>query len=189
MKVVAFNGSPRKNGNTSRMIEKVFAELEAEGIETEFVQLGGQPVRGCIACYRCKETKDGTCVLKGDIVNDSIAKMVSSDGIILASPTYVADVSAEMKALIDRACLVLRASGGLERKVGGAVSAARRAGSIHTLDTMHHFFGIMGMVSVGSSYWNLALGREEGEVEQDEEGMQTMKALGQNMAWLLKKLS
>jgi multimeric flavodoxin WrbA len=170
------------------MIERVFLELEKEGARTEIIQVGGQPVRGCIACYRCKETKDGTCALKGDIVNDCIAKMVMADGIILASPTYVADVSSEMKALIDRACLVLRTTGALRRKAGASLSAVRRAGSLHTLDTMNHFFGIMGMMTVGSSYWNLAYGRDEGEVEGDEEGMETMTALGQNMAWLLKKI-
>lgn len=190
MKVVAFNGSPRADGNTSIMIGRVFAELEKEGIETEMVHVGGKPVRGCVACYRCMETKDGTCAITQDIVNDCIAKMAKADGIILASPTYVSDVTAEMKALIDRACLVTRASGNLlRRKVGASLSAVRRAGSIHALDSMNHFFGITEMVVPGSNYWNLAIGREKGEVEKDEEGMETMRVLGQNMAWLMNKLS
>lgn len=190
MKVVAFNGSPRPEGNTAIMIGRVFAELEKEGIETEMVHIGGKPVRGCVACYRCKEAKDGTCAITQDIVNDCIAKMAEADGIILGSPTYVSDVTAEMKALIDRACLVTRASGGLlRRKVGASLSAVRRAGSIHVLDSMNHFFGITEMITVGSNYWNLAIGREIGDVEKDEEGMEGMKVLGQNMAWLIKSLS
>lgn len=190
MKVVAFNGSPRADGNTAIMIGRVFAELEREGIETETVHIGGKPVRGCIACYKCKETKDGTCAIKDDIVNECIAKMAKADGIILGSPTYVSDITSEMKALIDRACLVTRASGNLmRRKVGASLSAVRRAGSIHVLDSMNHFFGITEMITVGSSYWNLAVGREKGEVENDAEGMETMETLGRNMAWLMKRLS
>jgi multimeric flavodoxin WrbA len=190
MKVVAFNGSPREGGNTAIMIKRVFAELEKEGIGTEMVHIGGKPVRGCIACYRCKETKDGKCAIEGDIVNECIAKMAEADGIILGSPTYVSDVTSEMKALIDRACLVTRASGNLmRRKVGASLSAVRRAGSIHVLDSMNHFFGITEMVTVGSNYWNLAIGREKGEVENDEEGMEAMEVLGRNMAWVIEKLS
>ena len=189
MKVVAFNGSARKNGNTAQLVQAVFEPLEAAGIETELVQLANQPVRGCTACMQCWERKDGKCVIGGDVVNEAIEKMAEADGIILASPTYFADVSAEMKALIDRCGMVNRANGDLlARKVGAGVAAARRGGCMHTLQTLQNFFLIAQMVIPGSSYWNIAFGRTVGEVAQDEEGMQTMRRLGENMAWLLQKL-
>ena len=190
MKVVAFNGSARKDGNTAILIEMVFEELRKQGIKTELIQLAGRPLRGCMACYGCYRNKNGRCVVEEDLANDCFEKMAAADGIILGSPVYVADVSAEMKALIDRACLVSRANGNfLRRKVGAAVAAVRRGGVIHALDTMHHFFSISEMYIVSSSYWNFAVGREIGEVRRDEEGMQTMKVLGENMAWILKKIN
>lgn len=190
MKVVAFNGSARKDGNTAILVRQVFAELEAEGIETELVQLAGQTIRGCTACGQCFKNKNRRCVVTNDIINDCIEKMVRADGIILASPTYFADVTTEMKALIDRAGFVARANGDmLRRKVGAAVVAVRRAGSIHAFDTINHFFFIGQMIVPGSSYWNMGIGRAIGEVERDEEGLQTMRTLGQNMAWLLKRIT
>jgi len=189
MKVVAISGSARKNGNTAILVGKVFAELERAGIETELLQLAGRPLRGCTACYGCYQKKNGRCVVEGDCFNECLSKMVEADGIILASPVYVTDVSAEMKALIDRACLVSRANGNsLRRKVGAAVLAVRRGGATHAFDTINHFFTISEMIIVGSNYWNFALGREIGDVEHDEEGLKTMSVLGQNMAWLLKKI-
>jgi multimeric flavodoxin WrbA len=189
MKVVAFNGSPRKDGNTETLVRRVFRVLEAEGIQTELVPVGGKPLRGCIACYRCFENKDGRCAVTDDALNGHLAKMVEADGIILASPTYFADVSAEMKALIDRAGLVAKANGDLfQRKVGAAVVAVRRAGAIHAFDTMNHFFLIGQMIVPGSSYWNLGFGLQKGDVANDDEGMRTMETLGQNIAWLLKKV-
>lgn len=189
MKVVAFNGSARLDGNTAVMIRHVFAELEREGIETELVQLAGKRIRGCTACYRCFENKDRRCSVKDDAVNDCIGGMLAADGIILASPTYFADVTAEIKALVDRSGLVSRANDDmLRRKVGAAVVVARRGGAIHAFDSLNHFFFISQMVVPGSSYWNLGYGREKGEVEQDEEALQTMRVLGENMAWLLKRL-
>ncbi|HOE11599.1 MAG TPA: flavodoxin family protein [bacterium] len=189
MKVIAFNGSSRKDGNTAILIREVFKELETKGIETELVQLAGKKIRGCMACYRCFSRKDGRCAVKGDIVNECIEKMVEADGIILGSPTYFSDVSAEMKALIDRAGFVSKANGDLfRRKVGAAVVAVRRAGSVHAFDTVNHFFLIAQMIVPGSIYWNMGIGREKGEVKEDEEGLRTMKVLGENMAWLLKKI-
>jgi multimeric flavodoxin WrbA len=189
MKVVAFNGSARRDGNTAILVRRVFSELEKEGIETELVQLAGQPIRGCAACGQCFKNKDQRCAGKDDIVNECIEKMLAADGIILASPTYFADVSSEMKALIDRAGFVARANDDmLRRKVGAAVVAVRRAGSIHAFDTINHFFLIGQMIIPGSIYWNMGLGRAKGEVEHDEEGLRTMQVLGQNMAWLLKKI-
>lgn len=189
MKVVAFNGSPRKDGNTASLIGHLFESLEKEGIETELVQLGGKPVHGCLACYKCVENKDGRCVIDKDVINDCIAKMTEADGIILGTPTYVTDVTTEIKALIDRATVVDRANGNrLSRKVGAAVVAMRRAGAVHAFDTINHFFGVLQMVIPGSIYWNLGLGRDIGDVENDEEGLQTMKSLGENMAWLLSRI-
>ena len=189
MKVVAFNGSARKDGNTAILIRHVFQELETEGIETELIQLSGSKIHGCIACMKCFENKDQRCSVKDDIINDCIGKMLDADGIILGSPTYFANVSTEMKALIDRAGMVSRANGDmLARKVGAAVVAVRRAGAIHVFNSINHFFFIGQMIVPGSSYWNLGMGRQKGEVESDEEGIQTMKVLGINMAWLLKKL-
>ena len=189
MRVVAFNGSPRKNGNTVLMLNTVLDELKEAGIETELVQLGGKSIRGCTACMKCFETRDNRCVLANDILNDCFAKMVAADGILIGSPTYFANVSTEVKALIDRAGLVAIANGrNLKRKVGAAVVAVRRAGAIPTFDAINKFFFINEMIVPGSIYWNLGIGREPGEVAGDDEGMQTMKALGQHMAWLLGKI-
>ena len=190
MKVVAFNGSARKDGNTAILVRQVFRELEREGIETELVQLAGQKLRGCTACGTCFQQKNQRCVIDDDIVNDCIVKMLDADGIILASPVYFSDVTAELKALIDRAGFVGRANGDMyQRKVGAGIAAVRRAGAIHTLDSINHFFLIHQMIIPGSSYWNLGIGRQKGDVEQDTEGLQTMTTLGHNMAWLLKKIS
>ena len=186
MKVVAFNGSPRKDGNTTILINHVFRELEKEGVETELVQLSGREIRGCIACYKCFENKDQHCAVKNDIANECIEKMIGAEGILLGSPVYFTDVTAEMKALIDRAGFVSTANGGMyKNKVSAAVVAVRRSGSMHTLDTMNHFFLAGQMIIVGRG---IGVGRDKGEVEKDEEGMQAVKALGQRMAWLLKKL-
>jgi multimeric flavodoxin WrbA len=189
MKVIAFNGSARADGNTSILIRHVFEELEKEGIETELIHIGGKKIHSCLACRTCSTRKDGRCAQKDDMGNEYIAKMAAADGILLGSPTYVSNVSPEMKALMDRACLVSRASGfTLRHKVAAAVVAVRRAGSIQAFDAMNHFFLVNQMIVPGSSYWNVAIGREKGEVEKDAEGIETMHTLGHNMAWLLKKL-
>jgi len=190
MKVVAFNGSPRPHGNTAILIGRVLDVLTSAGIETETVQLGGHLVHGCRACYQCFKNQDQRCSQPDDMINDCIAKMIEADGILLGSPTYVTDVTTEMKALIDRATLVAKANHEpFRRKVGAGVVAVRRAGATHVLDTINHFFLLSQMVVPGSSYWNLAIGRQPGEVENDEEGMGTMKVLGENLAWLLEKLN
>ncbi|MBI5102468.1 MAG: flavodoxin family protein [Nitrospirae bacterium] len=189
MKVVAFNGSPRREGNTYHSIKTVFEEISKEGIETELVQLGGSDIKGCRACYKCFETKDNKCIQK-DTLNHFVEKMISADGIIIGSPTYFANVSTEVKALIDRAGLVSRANGNLfSRKVGAAVVAARRAGAVNVYQNINLFFGIGNMIIPGSTYWNIGLGRNPGEVLADEEGMKTFRDLGRNMAWLIKKLN
>jgi multimeric flavodoxin WrbA len=189
MKVIAFNGSARQDGNTAILLRYVLAELETEGIESEMIQLSGKKIHGCLACRSCFARKDGRCAQKDDFGNECIARIAEADGVLLGSPTYVADVSPEIKALIDRACMVARANGGIfRRKAGAAVIAVRRAGAIHAFDALNHFFLISEMIIPGSSYWNIGIGREKGEVKQDAEGIETMKVLGRNMAWLLKRI-
>jgi multimeric flavodoxin WrbA len=189
LKVVAINGSSRKDGNTALLIRRVFAELEKEGISTELIQLAGLNIQGCAACYQCVAARNKRCAVTGDVINECIAKMAEADGIILGSPTYFADCTSSMKSLIDRAGFVSRANGYMfKRKVGAAVVSVRRAGAIHAFDTINHFFTIGQMIIVGSSYWNIGIGRNIGDVDKDDEGMQTMDQLGSNMAWLLKKV-
>lgn len=189
MKVVAFNGSARKDGNTAILIKHVFSELNAQGIETELVQLAGTKIQPCIACYKCWERKNQECAVHDDSVNEYIRKMIEADGIILGSPTYFSDVTPQMKALIDRTGFVSRANNFLfKRKVGAAIVAVRRAGATHVFDTINHLFLSSQMIVPGSIYWNIGVGREIGEVEKDDEGIRTMKVLGENMAWLLKNL-
>lgn len=188
MKVVAFNGSPRRDGNTKILIDTIFETLQKEGIETEMIQLGNKKVHGCTACGKCKEIQDGKCHIVNDHLNYCIEKMIEADGIIIGSPVYFADVTTEVKALIDVAGYVTRANGfSLKRKVGAGVIAVRRGGALHTFESINNFFLINQMIVPGSSYWNFAFGRNKGEVVDDEEGMQTMKDLAENMAWLLKK--
>ncbi len=189
MRVVAFSGSARRDGNTSILLGHALKELEKEGIKTELVQLAGESIQGCIACMKCFRVKNKKCAVTGDRVNECIDKMLNADGIILGSPTYFADCSATMKALIERAGMVSRANGDmLSRKVGASVVAVRRSGAIHAFNSMNHFFTIGQMIIVGASYWNIGIGREPGEVDKDSEGIGTMLKLGQNMAWVMKKL-
>jgi multimeric flavodoxin WrbA len=188
MKVVAFNGSPRQNGNTAVLINRVLKELTVEGIETDFIQLGGQQIHGCMACGICRKQKNKQCKID-DNINQYIQKMAEADGIILGSPTYFSMMTPELKALIDRAGYVARSNDFLfKRKVGAAIVAVRRTGAMTTFDAINHFFLINEMIVPGSSYWNVGIGRAVGDVEQDEEGLATMETLGKNMAWLIKKL-
>ncbi len=190
MKVTAFNGSARKDSNTAIMLNVALEALNKQGIETELYQLAGKQIRGCIACYKCMENKDQRCAVKKDVANECIEKMLASDGLLLGSPTYFADVSTEMKALIDRAGLVSRANGDMfKRKAGAAVVVARRGGSVHAFDSMNHFFLIGQMIIPGSNYWNMGFGLNKGDVEKDLEAMDTMKVLGENMGWLIKKMN
>ncbi len=190
MKVVAINGSPRKKGNTYHLLTKVCEVLGKEGIDTEIVQLGGKNVRGCIACYKCVDEKDGKCHGPKDDMHEIIAKIVEADGVLIGSPVYFGSVSTEVKALIDRAGLVGKANDHLyKRKVGAAVVAVRRQGAVSTFNQINQFFLINMMVVPGSSYWNLGIGREPGAVLEDAEGLETMKNLGDNMAWLINKIN
>jgi multimeric flavodoxin WrbA len=189
MKVVAFNGSSRRNGNTALLLSTVLDELSKEKIETELIQFDSDVIRGCIACYKCFEKKDNKCASIDDNLNLFLAKMIEADGILLGSPVYFTDVSANMKGFIERSGFVSKANGYLfKNKVGAAVVAVRRAGAVRTFDTLNHLFQYAQMIIVGSSYWNIGIGRDVGQVKEDEEGLNTMKTLGQNIAWLLKKI-
>jgi len=190
MNVVAFNGSPRKKGNTSILIGHVLAELEKEGIKTELVQLSDKKLRGCIACLKCFENLDRRCAMKNDGLNECVEKMIDADGVIFGSPTYFSNITAEMKALIDRAGMVATANGYLlQKKVGAGVVAVLRAGGVFAFDALNHFFLYHQMIVPGSCYWSLGMGLEPGDADKDEEGVNIMKVLGQNMAWLLKKIN
>jgi multimeric flavodoxin WrbA len=185
MKVVAFNGSPRPEGNTRLLIGQVLQELEKNGITTELVQVGGKKIRGCTACMKCFENRDKRCIFDDDILNDCVGKMAEADGIILGSPVYFTDVTAEMKALIDRAGFVSMANGGLfRRKVGSAAISVRRAGAMHTLDSLLHFLLISGMVVPGLP--PIGVGKNIGDVMNDDEGMAWARETGKSMAWLLE---
>lgn len=189
MKIVAFNGSARKDGNTAILLKSVLKVLETEGLETELVQLAGENIHGCTACRSCFDTKNQRCIIEDDNVNAYIQKMTMAEGILLGSPTYFGMMSPQMKALIDRAGFVARANPDMLRyKIGAAVVAVRRAGAMTTFDAINHFFLINQMIIPGSSYWNIGIGNKIGEVETDKEGMNTMNDLGRNMAWLLKKV-
>ncbi|MBU2699993.1 multimeric flavodoxin WrbA [Sporomusaceae bacterium BoRhaA] len=189
MKVVGINGSPHKEGNTARLIQTVFNELNRQGIDTEMISLSSQNISGCTACGACMKQKNRHCVITDDSFNVYLEKMIAADGIILGSPVYSADVTSQIKAFIDRASMVLAANKGLLKyKVGASVIAARRGGAISAFDTLNHFLHSKEMFLVGSTYWNMVYGNQIGEVEQDQEGMANMKNLGENMAWLLKKI-
>lgn len=188
MKVIAINGSARKNGNTALIIGKIFEQLNLEGIETELIQLADYEIQPCRGCYACKGR--GNCVFTNDGFAEIFASMVKADGIILGSPVYSADVSAKMKAFLERGGVVVATNPGLLRhKVGASVAAVRRGGGMTTVDTMNHFMLNKEMIIVGSTYWNMVYGKNIGDVLNDEEGMANMQNLGQNLAWLLHTLS
>ena len=189
MKVIAFNGSPRKNGNTTTLLKQVLSVVKANGIDTELIQLAGETINGCNACRTCSTTKNKQCIIQDDKANFYIQKMLAADCIILGSPVYFSMMTPELKAFIDRAGYVARANSDMfKRKVGAAVVAVRRAGAIPTFDAINHFFLISQMIVPGSSYWNIGVGQKKGDVKNDEEGMKTMIDLGNNIVWLLKRL-
>lgn len=189
MKVVAFNGSPRKDGNTAMLLRKVLSPIARAGIDTELVQVGGLGFHGCMACYRCFESKDRQCVIHSDDVNACIQKMIEADAVIMGSPTYFAGVTSDMKALIDRAGLVAVANGRLlSRKIGAAVAVNRRGGAVNVVDDINHLFLMSRMIVPGSTYWNFGTGLNPGDVENDTEAIENMHDLGETIVWLLKSL-
>jgi multimeric flavodoxin WrbA len=187
MKVIAFNGSPRKDGNTNILISRLLQELEREGIGIELVQVSEKKIRGCIACFKCHENQNGRCAVEGDAANEYIEKIINAQGIVLGSPVYFQDVTSEMKALIDRAGFVGLANGKMYRnKIGASIACFRRSGGMHTVDAMNHFFLSNEVIIAGRA---LGVAKERGDVEKDEEAMQTARTLGQRMAWLLKRVA
>ena len=186
MKVLAINGSPKKDGNTALALRTVMGALEAAGVSTELIHIGDKAVRGCVCCGRCAETKDGKCALK-DGANEWIAKMLAADGLLLGSPVYYSGINGTMKSFLDRAFYVSGSSGRKMRlKVGAAVVAVRRAGASVAFDQLNKYFTISEMLVPSSNYWNIIHGRAPGEAAGDDEGLQTMRVLGGNMAWLMK---
>lgn len=185
MYALAINGSPRKDGNTHTLLQEVLKPIENAGWDTELVQVGGKDIRGCIACYKCFENKDKRCSVDTDQFNEVMEKMVRADALILGSPTYFTDVSAELKAVLDRSGLVSQANNVLFRgKIGAAVAAVRRGGAIHVFDTINHMFLMSQMIVPGSTYWNIGMGFDKAEVLQDQEGMTNVRHLGAVIAWL-----
>lgn len=190
MYAVAINGSPRKGGNTETLLHAVLAPLQDQGWETEYQRIGGQAVRGCLACYKCFENKDRKCVQTQDPVNDCLEKIYRADAVILGSPTYFADMSSEMKALVDRCGLVSLANGNLlQGRIGAAVVAVRRGGATHVFDSINHLFQMSRMIVPGSIYWNMGYGMNKGEAANDAEGMANMRHLGETIAWLGKAIA
>ena len=184
MKALLINGSPHANGNTARALEEVAAALRAEGMEPEIAQLGVKPVRGCVACGRCREL--GRCAFADDVANELLAKALEADALVLGTPVYYAQPNGALLAVMQRVCV---ASGGRFRgKVGASVAICRRGGASAAFQTLNMFFGILGMPVAGSQYWNIAYGGAPGEVAQDAEGLQTMRLLGRNLAWMAKGL-
>lgn len=189
MYVLAISGSPRQGGNTENMLQQVLAPLKNAGWETDLYQLGGKPIRGCTACMKCWETQDNKCIVGNDKLNEVYEKMLRADAVVIGTPTYFADVSTEIKALIDRAGMVGQANGGaLSGKIGAGVVAVRRGGGIHAFDSINHLFQISRMIIPGSTYWNLGYGLHQEEVLNDDEGIANMKNLGESIAWLGKAL-
>jgi multimeric flavodoxin WrbA len=186
MKVVGFNGSSRKKGNTACSMNTVFVELEKAGIETEMVHVGKEKIQGCIACHGCVKKQNEACSMEDDPVNEWIQKIKAADGILLGSPVHFSGVAGTMKSFLDRAFFVSSVNGGLFRhKVGAAVAAVRRSGGISTVDSLNHYISYSEMIMPASNYWNVAHGLNPGEMEQDAEGKQIMEILGRNMAWIM----
>jgi multimeric flavodoxin WrbA len=189
MYALAINGSPRKGGNTELLLKEVLTELKDADWETELVKVGGTPIRGCLACGKCFETKDNQCATKKDKFNDIFSKMLKADAMILGSPTYFAAVSADLKALIERAGYVAYANNNaFSGKIGAAVVAVRRGGATHAYDTINHMFQMSRMVIPCSTYWNMGFGLDKGDVLEDEEGLANMRHLGKSIDWLGKAI-
>ena len=185
--ILAINGSPRKDGNTAHMLQTVLDVCAEAGHQTELYQAGGRAVRGCLACGGCGNHV-GRCATD-DWINELYPKMAEADVLLLGSPTYFADLTPEIKAVIDRTGFISRSDGTrFSRKIGAGICAVRRAGGIHVLDSINHFFLINNMIVPGSSYWNMSLSRDMGDYQKDKEGINTMKRLGENIVWLLEKL-
>ncbi len=189
MKIIGIVGSSRIGGNTEILTRTALEEAEKEGVETELIALADKEIKPCDACLSCRET--GKCHIKDDLPS-ILEKMLAADGIILSSPVYYGSASPKIKALIDRSGYSSRGTDGrrpFENKVGGPIVVARRGGQNFTYAQLMFFFMITGMIVPGSTYWNIAFGREKGDVTKDEEGVQTIKNFGKKLAWLAKKIN
>ena len=190
MKVIALNGSPHKKGNTFHLLKTVCDELKAEGIKTEIIQLPPLKLEPCVVCMKCAKKKDKHCHGVKDGLNDLLDKVWEADGILVGTPTWFANPSGHVKNFVDRCGFISRVNGfTLNRKVGAAVVAVRRAGAVPAMDAVNRMFQINGSIIPCGTYWNMGMGLAPGDCLKDEEGIGTMKSLGQNMAWLLKKLA
>lgn len=187
MKVIALNGSPNKQGNTYHALKIMTEELEKEGIEVEIIHVGAKAISGCTACNMCAKNQNEQCVLKGDDVNEWIQKLKQADGMILGSPVHYSGIGATMKSFLDRAFYVASSNGGMFRhKVGASIVAVRRSGGVTTFEQLNNYILYSEMMIPTSNYWNVIHGTRPGEVLQDAEGVQIMRVLGKNMAWLIK---
>ncbi len=189
MKAIAICGSPRVGGNTEILLKRCLDRISRSGIETQFVPLAGKRIHTCVACGWCRQQADGTCRIKDDDFYPILDEMKSADIIVVGSPVYFGSATPEMMALLDRAGYVCRQGEDLfARKIGGPIVVARRAGHNFTFGQLLYWFMIMGMVVPGSSYWNIAFGRQPGEVTNDEEGLETVDNFADNLIWLAEKL-
>jgi multimeric flavodoxin WrbA len=189
IKVLALNGSARNDNDLPVLLQYVLTELEREGIQTELVELRMTMIHACLACDECETLRNGQCAQTDDMGNTLIEKMAQADGILFGSPTEEADISPQMKALLERACSVAQANHQMFRhKVGAAVVSVHSAGAIQAFDTLSHFFMVNEMVVPGTSYWNAGIGRQGRTVDSSTDDYATMKTLGKNMAWLLENL-
>ena len=185
-KVLLINGSPRQNGNTARALKEIADTLATEGIESEIFWIGKKAVRGCVACYQCVQKQLGRCVFNDDVANTIIEKLADADGIVIGAPTYYGQPNGAFLAVWQRVCFAGRQN--VVCKPAASVAVCRRGGSTAAYQCMNMPFEMLNCPVVTSQYWNVVFGREEGECEKDTEGMQTMRTLGRNMAWLLKNL-
>ncbi|MBW4846333.1 MULTISPECIES: flavodoxin family protein [Clostridia] len=184
MKVIAINGSPRKNGNTNQALKIMADELEQQGIEVEIIQIGHLNIHGCIHCGYCWTSEGNHCVFKDDIVNETAKKMREADGFILGSPTYYAGIAGTMKAFLDR--VFFTSSDYFKYKVATSISVVRRAGGVDVVHQLNNYLNLAQTVIPPSQYWTVAYGMDKGEIIQDEEGIQTIRKNARSMAWLLK---
>ena len=189
MRVLGISGSPRCGGNTDILVNAALEVMAGEGIETEFLSLSDRPIKPCVACRGCFASDTIRCVQKDPAFEGVLDKFVAADGVLIGSPVYFGSATPQVMALMDRVGFVARKHPQLlRRKAGAAIVVARRAGQNFTFAQLNYFFLISEMIVPGSSYWNIAFGREKGEVLKDAEGMETVKTLARNMAWLVKKL-
>ena len=189
MRVLGISGSPRREGNTDILVNTALEVLAGEGLETEFLSLADRPIKACVACRGCFDSETIRCIQKDPAFEGILGKFAEADGILIGSPVYFGSATPQIMALLDRVGYVSREHPQLlRRKVGAAIVVARRAGQNFTFAQLNYFFLISEMIVPGSTYWNVAFGREKGDVRNDEEGMDTVANLARNMAWLMKRI-